>query len=137
MPRPRRDTAPWTRQATLRRAGAAGRLLSVYPLLTIAYAVSGGLGMLLAVPPGYASPIFPPAGIAMAAMLIWGRSTWEPAATFMRALRRAELELRKVESARVDAWTRVVAGARLAEGFTGEEADWLLRVARGSALHPG
>jgi signal transduction histidine kinase/CheY-like chemotaxis protein len=41
--------------------------------LTIAYAVSGKLGLLLAVPPGYASPIFPPAGIAVAAMLIWGR----------------------------------------------------------------
>jgi signal transduction histidine kinase/CheY-like chemotaxis protein len=27
------------------------------------------------VPPGYASPIFPPAGIAIAAMLIWGRTT--------------------------------------------------------------
>jgi signal transduction histidine kinase/CheY-like chemotaxis protein len=59
----------------LRPAGAAARRLVVYPLLTIAYAVSGGLGLLLAVPPGYASPIFPPAGIAMAAMLIWGRST--------------------------------------------------------------
>ena len=65
-------------------------------------------------------------------LVIWGRSTWEPAATFMRALRRAELELRNIESARVDAWTRVVAGARLAEGFTGAEADWLLEVARGA-----
>jgi signal transduction histidine kinase/CheY-like chemotaxis protein len=31
--------------------------------------------MLLAVPPGYASSIFPPAGIAIAAMLIWGWAT--------------------------------------------------------------
>jgi hypothetical protein len=49
----------------------------------------------------------------------------------MRALRRIELELRGADAERVDAWTRVVAGARLAEGFTGEEADWLSRVARG------
>jgi signal transduction histidine kinase/CheY-like chemotaxis protein len=51
------------------------RLLFAYPLLTLAYAMSGKLSLLLAVPPGYASPIFPPAGIAVAAMLIWGRTT--------------------------------------------------------------
>jgi signal transduction histidine kinase/CheY-like chemotaxis protein/sensor domain CHASE-containing protein len=43
-------------------------------LLTAAYVISGKLS-LLTVPPGDASPIFPPAGIAMAAMLIWGRAT--------------------------------------------------------------
>src|SRR4030088_525975 len=43
--------------------------------LTAAYAVSGKLALLLAVPPGFASPIFPPAGIAVAAMLIGGRTT--------------------------------------------------------------
>ena len=42
--------------------------------LTVAYAVSGKLALLLAVPPGFASPIFPPAGIAVAAMLIAGRA---------------------------------------------------------------
>src|SRR5437660_7453109 len=43
--------------------------------LTFAYTASGKLALLLAVPPGYASPIFPPAGIAVAAMLIGGRAT--------------------------------------------------------------
>jgi PAS domain S-box-containing protein len=43
--------------------------------LTVAYVVSGRLGLLLAVPPGYATPVFPPAGIAMAAMLIGGSFT--------------------------------------------------------------
>ncbi len=42
-------------------------------LLTVAYVVSGKAALLLAVPPGYASPIFPPAGIAVAAVLIAGR----------------------------------------------------------------
>ena len=79
----------------------------------------------------------PPVADFARTLVIWGLSTREPALTFMRALRRVELERRDVEAARVDGWTRVVAGARLAEGFTGEEADWLLRVARGSALHPG
>ena len=43
--------------------------------LTVAYTVSGKLALLLAVPPGYASPVFPPAGIAVAAMLIGGPAT--------------------------------------------------------------
>src|SRR5437660_9095396 len=42
--------------------------------LTFAYTASGKLALLLAVPPGFASPIFPPAGIAVAAMLIAGRA---------------------------------------------------------------
>ena len=46
-----------------------------YLLLTAAYTLSGKLALLLAVPPGYASPIFPPAGIAVAAVLISGRAT--------------------------------------------------------------
>jgi PAS domain S-box-containing protein len=38
-----------------------------------AYATVGWLAMLLAGPPGYASPLFPSAGIALAAVLTWGR----------------------------------------------------------------
>ena len=49
------------------------RRLLAYPLLAAAYAITGKLGLLLAVSPGYASPIFPPAGIAVAAVLIRGR----------------------------------------------------------------
>jgi integral membrane sensor domain MASE1 len=47
----------------------------VYFLLTLVYVASGKLGLMLALPPGYASPIFPPAGIAVAAALIGGRKT--------------------------------------------------------------
>ena len=46
-----------------------------YPLLTVVYTLSGKLGLMLAVPPGYASPIFPAAGIAVTATLIRGRAT--------------------------------------------------------------
>lgn len=46
-----------------------------YLLLCLAYVLSGKLGLMLALPPGYASPIFPPAGIAVAAALIGGRRT--------------------------------------------------------------
>jgi signal transduction histidine kinase len=46
-----------------------------YCLLTAGYIITGKLSLLLAVPPGYASPVFPPAGIAIAAMLIAGPAT--------------------------------------------------------------
>lgn len=44
-------------------------------LLALAYIVSGKLALMLALPPGYASPIFPPAGIAVAFALIGGKRT--------------------------------------------------------------
>jgi hypothetical protein len=60
------------RRGLVFRSIAARRPSPAYVLLTVAYAVSGALALLLAVPPGFASPIFPPAGIAVAAMLIGG-----------------------------------------------------------------
>ena len=44
--------------------------------LAAAYVLSGKLSLLLALPPGYASAIFPPAGIAVAASFIGGKRTW-------------------------------------------------------------
>lgn len=38
-----------------------------------AYAVVGWVALMLAGPPGYAAPLYPPAGIALAAVLAWGR----------------------------------------------------------------
>lgn len=40
------------------------------------YALGGGLGLLLAIPPGYAAPVWPAAGIAVAALLLGGRGLW-------------------------------------------------------------
>jgi integral membrane sensor domain MASE1 len=51
------------------------RRFAAYLLLAVGYLVTGKLALLLAVPPGYASPIFPPAGISVAAMLIGGPAT--------------------------------------------------------------
>ena len=58
-------------------SGPAGvrRAVLFYALLAIGYVVTGRLGLLLAVPPGYATAIFPPAGIAAAGMLIAGPAT--------------------------------------------------------------
>src|SRR5262249_59792740 len=53
---------------------AANMPLVAHLLMTLAYLGTGKLALLLAVPPGYASPIFPPAGIAVAATLIGGRA---------------------------------------------------------------
>jgi integral membrane sensor domain MASE1 len=57
-------------------------------LLAIGYLASGKLALLLAVPLGYASPIFPPAGISVAAMLIGGPATlpWTFLGSFLLAL---------------------------------------------------
>ena len=41
-------------------------------LLAAVYALAGRLALLLAIPPGFASAIFPPIGIALAATLLWG-----------------------------------------------------------------
>lgn len=41
-------------------------------LLALTYALTGWLALQIAVPPGYAAPLFPPAGIALTAMLIGG-----------------------------------------------------------------
>lgn len=45
-----------------------GRIL----LLTLAYFLSGRLALLLAIPPGFVTAIFPPLGISLAALLLWG-----------------------------------------------------------------
>jgi integral membrane sensor domain MASE1 len=44
--------------------------------LAIAYGVAGKLSLLLAIPPGYATAIWPPAGIALAGLLIGGTRVW-------------------------------------------------------------
>ena len=51
---------------------------SFFRFITLALLVLAGgwAGQFLAVPPGYASPIWPPAGIALAALLLWGMRYW-------------------------------------------------------------
>jgi len=63
---------------------AARRRLLVYAALPLAYFICGRLGLLLAVPPGYATPVFLPVGIAVAAMFMAGAATLP--ATFFGSL---------------------------------------------------
>src|SRR5438445_6403326 len=55
----------------------------LYPLTALlvlviatAYGITGKLGLLLAIPPGYATAIWPPSGIALAATLMYGYGVW-------------------------------------------------------------
>ncbi|WP_115720307.1 diguanylate cyclase domain-containing protein [Gallaecimonas mangrovi] len=48
------------------------RLLTV----ALAYFLMGWLGLQVAQPPGYASPVWPAAGVALVAVLWWGPSMW-------------------------------------------------------------
>ena len=54
---------------------AQRRHILIYALLPLAYVICGRFGLLLAVPPGYATAVFVPAGIAVAAMYIAGPAT--------------------------------------------------------------
>lgn len=44
--------------------------------LAAAYALTGRLSLMLAVPPGYATALWPPSGIALAALWLWGPRVW-------------------------------------------------------------
>jgi PAS domain S-box-containing protein len=45
-------------------------------LLVVLYMLTGKLGLMLAVPPGYATVIWPPSGIALGVLLVAGRRVW-------------------------------------------------------------
>lgn len=49
--------------------------MAAYFLISIVYVLSGKAALMLALPPGYASAVFPPAGIAVAVAYIMGRRT--------------------------------------------------------------
>src|SRR5262245_55490879 len=45
-------------------------------ILAAGYTLTGIVGLSLAIPPGYATPVWPPSGIALAAVLMWGPRVW-------------------------------------------------------------
>ena len=53
--------------------GAASALL-VTLVTALLYGAFGAVALMLAGPPGYASPLYPPAGIALVAVLVYGRA---------------------------------------------------------------
>lgn len=48
-------------------------MLGALLLMALAYAVVGRISLLLAIPPAYASPLYPPAGMALVFVLLYGR----------------------------------------------------------------
>jgi PAS domain S-box-containing protein len=52
------------------------RYLITLLVVAATYSLAGRLALWLAIPPGYATPIWPPAGIALAGMLIGGTRIW-------------------------------------------------------------
>src|ERR1700739_381348 len=62
---------PWFNNRPASLAPQSGLLSCL--MLTLVYVIAGRLGLLLAVPPGYATAIFPSAGIAIAAAVIGGQ----------------------------------------------------------------
>jgi signal transduction histidine kinase/CheY-like chemotaxis protein len=78
------SSRPWLGEGWSSRSSKLGQGVASDLLIVAAYVISGRLGLSLAVPPGYASAIFPPAGIAVAAMLMGGRATLR--ATFIGSL---------------------------------------------------
>jgi PAS domain S-box-containing protein len=45
-------------------------------LLAAVYFTAAKLALLVAIPPGYATAVWPPSGIALAALLLWGNRLW-------------------------------------------------------------
>src|SRR5688500_4899423 len=45
-------------------------------ILAAGYTLTGIVGLTLAIPPGYATAVWPPSGIALAALLLWGPRVW-------------------------------------------------------------
>lgn len=52
------------------------RTLATTLVVAVAYAITGKLGLLLAISPGYATAFWPPSGLALAAMLLYGYRIW-------------------------------------------------------------
>ena len=58
------------------RYSSTKNTLLIATALAVAYVIAGRLALLLALPPGFASPIWPAAGLALAAVYLWGWRVW-------------------------------------------------------------
>ena len=65
----------YDREPPIQDTIAADRWVRIV-ILAAAYTLTGIVGLSLAVPPGYATAVWPPSGIALAAVLLWGPRVW-------------------------------------------------------------
>ena len=68
-----RSSQPQTLTPSPATGSVAAGWLKASLLTAAAYWLIGKLALLLAIPPGFASPLYPSAGLALAAALLWGR----------------------------------------------------------------
>ena len=61
---------------TVKRGVTSGSFILRVMIVAIAYFATGEIGIQLAVYPGHATAIWPPSGIALAAVLVWGTRMW-------------------------------------------------------------
>ncbi len=59
-----------------RPLAALSRRLALLAMMTAAYYLTGRLGLMLSIPPGFATAIWPPSGLALAAVLLLGPGIW-------------------------------------------------------------
>ena len=75
----------------------------------------------------------PPVADFARTQVLHGDTTQPVMARFLRVARRHGRRLRGLDDETCSAWVRVVAAARLAEGFDGHHADWLRDIATGAS----
>lgn len=74
----------------------------------------------------------PPVADLARALLLRADAYDSTTLTFCDAIRCFGQQLHAIDDAQLFAWTRVLAGARLAEGFDGAYATWLVGIANGA-----
>ena len=84
-------------------------------ILAAGYTLTGIVGLTLAVPPGYATPVWPPSGIALAAILLWGPRVW-PGVAIGAVLVNLAVALTTAELA--FGWTTIAIAFSIALGST-------------------
>jgi len=65
-------------------------------------------------------------------LVLWGQRSTGSLGRFQRAVRSEGRARRGLDDDALDEWIRIVAAARVTEGFEGDEKAWLQRVAAGS-----
>jgi len=105
----------------------AGRLpyLAQVALITAVYIAVAQASLLLAIPPGYATPVWPPSGIALAALLLFGNRAW-PGVALGAALANFAVEGLPLSALLIGGGNSLeaLAGATLIRRFAGEPAHF-------------
>jgi signal transduction histidine kinase/DNA-binding response OmpR family regulator len=103
-----------------------GTLVARIAALAVANHACGRLALLMATPPGYVSSVWPPAGLSLAAILLWGPCVWP--GIFLGALA-TQLPALTAMHPDADGWRLTAVAAAIAAGSTAQAlgAAWALR----------